>query len=151
MRSRRNKLGIVFCLLALGVLAVSVWIRVGCSYNDQAFVLANGNFFVLELLGSPRSEGFGRDLIWTGFRLWRMKLNSSGFPAIGSSSIIIIPWLISVVILGGSLRILWLRPIKKRNDFDRCQECGYNLTGNVSGVCPECGTPIEAESGTSNG
>jgi predicted RNA-binding Zn-ribbon protein involved in translation (DUF1610 family) len=24
-----------------------------------------------------------------------------------------------------------------------CQECGYNLTGNVSGVCPECGTKIE--------
>ena len=26
-----------------------------------------------------------------------------------------------------------------------CQNCGYNLTGNVSGVCPECGRPIEAE------
>jgi predicted RNA-binding Zn-ribbon protein involved in translation (DUF1610 family) len=24
----------------------------------------------------------------------------------------------------------------------RCAKCGYNLTGNVSGVCPECGTPI---------
>jgi len=23
-----------------------------------------------------------------------------------------------------------------------CQCCGYNLRGNVSGVCPECGTPI---------
>ena len=23
-----------------------------------------------------------------------------------------------------------------------CQTCGYNLTGNVSGVCPECGTRI---------
>jgi hypothetical protein len=23
-----------------------------------------------------------------------------------------------------------------------CRHCGYNLTGNVSGVCPECGTPI---------
>ena len=25
----------------------------------------------------------------------------------------------------------------------RCQKCGYNLTGNVSGVCPECGTSIQ--------
>jgi len=24
-----------------------------------------------------------------------------------------------------------------------CRECGYNLTGNVSGRCPECGTPIQ--------
>lgn len=23
-----------------------------------------------------------------------------------------------------------------------CQ-CGYNLTGNVSGICPECGTPVQ--------
>jgi hypothetical protein len=25
---------------------------------------------------------------------------------------------------------------------DLCRKCGYNLTGNVSGVCPECGTRI---------
>jgi hypothetical protein len=24
-----------------------------------------------------------------------------------------------------------------------CRACGYNLTGNVSGVCPECGTKIK--------
>lgn len=24
----------------------------------------------------------------------------------------------------------------------RCCGCGYNLTGNVSGICPECGTPV---------
>ena len=23
-----------------------------------------------------------------------------------------------------------------------CAACGYNLTGNLSGVCPECGEPI---------
>lgn len=23
-----------------------------------------------------------------------------------------------------------------------CIECGYNLYGNVSGICPECGTPV---------
>ncbi|GMU21388.1 MAG: hypothetical protein AMXMBFR13_14810 [Phycisphaerae bacterium] len=23
-----------------------------------------------------------------------------------------------------------------------CDTCGYNLTGNVSGVCPECGSPV---------
>jgi hypothetical protein len=24
-----------------------------------------------------------------------------------------------------------------------CRECGYNLTGNTSGICPECGTKTE--------
>ena len=23
-----------------------------------------------------------------------------------------------------------------------CRKCGYNLTGNTSGTCPECGTPV---------
>jgi hypothetical protein len=32
----------------------------------------------------------------------------------------------------------------KRVDDDGrfCATCGYNLTGNLSGVCPECGTPV---------
>lgn len=24
-----------------------------------------------------------------------------------------------------------------------CGKCGYDLTGNISGVCPECGTPVD--------
>ena len=26
-----------------------------------------------------------------------------------------------------------------------CKTCGYNLTGNVSGVCPECGKRVRSE------
>jgi len=26
-----------------------------------------------------------------------------------------------------------------------CVECAYDLTGNISGICPECGTPIPDE------
>jgi hypothetical protein len=29
-----------------------------------------------------------------------------------------------------------------------CHHCGYNLTGNVSGVCPECGTTSAPEPAT---
>ena len=34
------------------------------------------------------------------------------------------------------LRIKW----RDRHAF--CAHCGYNLTGDISGVCPECGTPV---------
>ena len=27
-----------------------------------------------------------------------------------------------------------------------CTSCGYNLTGNTSGACPECGSPTTQES-----
>ncbi len=29
-----------------------------------------------------------------------------------------------------------------RRQMGLCVHCGYELTGNVSGVCPECGTPV---------
>jgi hypothetical protein len=33
---------------------------------------------------------------------------------------------------------------RRRNRAGRglCLACGYNLTGNISGICPECGTGI---------
>ncbi len=31
----------------------------------------------------------------------------------------------------------------KTKEVDPCSKCGYNLTGNVSGTCPECGQPID--------
>lgn len=43
-----------------------------------------------------------------------------------------------VIIIVGNV-ILYRR---YADPYPRCQKCGYNLTGNVSGVCPECGTKI---------
>jgi ribosomal protein L37E len=35
------------------------------------------------------------------------------------------------------------RLVKRQNrDHSQCYECGYELHGNTSGVCPECGTAI---------
>jgi len=34
----------------------------------------------------------------------------------------------------------------KRSRVGYCSECKYDLAGNTSGVCPECGTPIRQES-----
>lgn len=39
---------------------------------------------------------------------------------------------------------LWSRA-RKQTPPGHCLGCGYNLTGNVSGVCPECGMRIPAE------
>lgn len=40
--------------------------------------------------------------------------------------------------LRGYLRLRRLR----QESSNPCRKCSYNLTGNVSGICPECGTPI---------
>jgi hypothetical protein len=34
------------------------------------------------------------------------------------------------------------RPRARWHQKGRCAQCGYDLTGNASGVCPECGTKI---------
>ncbi len=33
-------------------------------------------------------------------------------------------------------------PARRRRGPGQCRRCGYDLTGNASGVCPECGTPL---------
>jgi hypothetical protein len=33
--------------------------------------------------------------------------------------------------------------VLRRIDHGQCPTCGYNLRGNLSGFCPECGAEIE--------
>ncbi len=40
----------------------------------------------------------------------------------------------------GILLLFWFET--RRRMPGHCHVCAYNLTGNVSGICPECGTPI---------
>ena len=49
-----------------------------------------------------------------------------------------------VMLLSAILPVMWVnrRRLKRRNHNGLCEACGYDLTGNVSGVCPECGTVI---------
>lgn len=62
------------------------------------------------------------------------------------SSALPLPWLAialaGVVVLFFIIR--WARRARLINL--QCAACGYNLTGNASGVCPECGTAITSTS-----
>ena len=49
-----------------------------------------------------------------------------------------------------SIRIFYLRRRHLQCQRDlrgECLVCGYSLTGNTSGVCPECGTPVADKAG----
>jgi hypothetical protein len=52
-------------------------------------------------------------------------------------------WLVFVTSVFLPSRWAWIR-WQFRNRECRCPTCSYNLTGNTSGVCPECGTPVKA-------
>jgi len=48
-------------------------------------------------------------------------------------------WLPLLLLAAGGLAAAWLA--RCRIPPGHCAGCGYNLTGNVSGRCPECGRP----------
>ena len=49
-------------------------------------------------------------------------------------------WLVFLAVLLPTL-LLWF--LDRRQPLPRGQcRCGYNLTGNMSGRCPECGTAL---------
>jgi hypothetical protein len=54
-------------------------------------------------------------------------------------------WLTEMFLL--ILPVAWLLFVYRQRMRcpDGCITCGYNLTGNISGVCPECGTPIRSK------
>ncbi|GEM_PF-1820101 len=51
----------------------------------------------------------------------------------------------SVVLVRGACRY------RRRRRQGLCLHCGYSLTGNVSGVCPECGRAVPVPSGERDG
>lgn len=43
-----------------------------------------------------------------------------------------------VLLVGTAALVAWMR-VGQRKAFPHCGQCGYNLTANVTGICPECG------------
>ena len=58
---------------------------------------------------------------------------------IGQFAAMNVPFLVSgLIVAWGHPR--YRRLVRRRNGL--CTECEYNLTGNVSGICPECGMKV---------
>ena len=52
-----------------------------------------------------------------------------------------------IVLLTAVLPLWWVRGVRSKPGGPGCLACGYDLTGNTSGVCPECGTPVAENAG----
>jgi hypothetical protein len=57
-------------------------------------------------------------------------------------------WLAAAALLTPpALRLAPLLRARRRRRTGRCPACGYDLTANTSGTCPECGCPRPAPNG----
>ena len=70
-----------------------------------------------------------------------------GSPLIGTwlgVSYVVIPLIFPLLLIAIPTAFAWWR--RRRPRPGHCRSCGYDLTGNVSGVCPECGTHVASTS-----
>jgi hypothetical protein len=61
----------------------------------------------------------------------------------GQTILVYIPHWFVAALLAAFLGLVIIRAWRRhRGRTNACRCCGYNLTGNISGRCPECGTPL---------
>ena len=144
-RSRTRRVlkwvGLVGCVLMLAAWGFSLFWSVsyicahhGCGLGYGYAVIAisskarpfnpftNPEAWEVERATGPLSERLGGLLHWQRF---------------GYLSTVFVPLWMPFVLLALPTAFLWHRD--RRPPKGHCQGCGYDLTGNVSGICSECG------------
>jgi hypothetical protein len=124
------------CCAALFLVGITsfCWIA-GCHWGDW---LATTNTGVLVLVDKPGwawpPGGYASHNDNLDVQFW--------LPFVGGAAegewVAIIPLWIPLALLGTPTLLFWWLD-RRRIPAGHCRKCGYNLTGNVSGRCPECG------------
>lgn len=152
-RTRRGLkwLGTVLCaLLLLGYVPVALHYQVLAAINrgdDWIDVAVLGGAVHTVLILSPgsaraeirtmcRLERAGQAIIWVP--QWTARVIAEGPPGTRVYDLYLPLWIPFLLVAVPTL-LLWLRD-RRPIPAHCCQRCGYDLTGNVSGRCPECGT-----------
>lgn len=141
-------------VLILGTLATIPWMQLGINSGQNYAVTLQGgavSFYwrvtdlapnLTPLTARPDRAWAIRHATWRDAReMWaRFGLRPSIARQIGMRWINLPTW-IPLILVAAPTAILW-RAHMKRPRKGACPSCRYNLTGNVSGVCPECGTSV---------
>jgi hypothetical protein len=80
-----------------------------------------------------------------GFKWGRYSLPSTGSrPGQRAVELVVPIWVLVALTAPLPARAAWKR-LRRLRRSGTCSKCSYDLTGNTSGICPECGTPIAAK------
>lgn len=138
----------LFLSLLIGVAWALSWRGRWSYFTDHGGLDLADHYLYFTLQSPPQYLRHGTPREFAEFkclcaRLAPQKLAShyAGRPFI-ARGVVVMPLWICFVIAAGPTGCLWWRDRRRRIPPGHCQNCGYNLTGNVSGVCPECGEVV---------
>jgi hypothetical protein len=127
----------VWCVSYFKLCSVSVW-------RSSAYCQRGGAVLSLHTDHYPAPNGLGA---WLRHQLpaplQRMEMGFGFLLAEHSSGgwhLVIFPIWMPFLVLAVPTTVFWWLD-RRRTPPGHCQNCGYNLTGNVTGRCSECGTP----------
>lgn len=118
------------CLIWTQVLVVGEWCEVGLRHGAVVVVTGDSVPGPLRMLVGPRQ---------TDLEGWKHYGSRPYFiPSRGSTLVAAPLWMLFVVFVIPTV-LLWYFDCRSFAPGS-CAKCGYNLAGNVSGQCPECGS-----------
>ena len=158
-------MSLVLCLATAGLWAYGPWwmdtawlrhaalttmfIEVNGRLGVHVGLTPNGLWVYRGNEDTPQAPAVARDGVFAGFEYEHGAIPPDGVnPALCFERLVTPYWFLCA--LGATLPALWLwwhrreRSARRDDGMPHCPKCDYNLTGNVSGICPECGTPIPA-------
>ena len=139
-RSQRVLTGICLFLLLLGAVESQVLFGYrkkprGMACTPYAFVVEGGGT-------ATGLTVFRKDGWWANVDPHTTYLMPEVVKQSGKSYVVIPLW---ILFLASGLAALALWHRHRPPKPGHCAVCAYNLTGNLSGICPECGTKIAHE------
>ena len=139
-RSRTRRVlkwaGLLVSVLLVVAYVVSVWATVLCRVGSCDFGLSTG---LLRVSSGLSFQSHSRLTAYLHeppsiYRISELTVFS------GARNDIVPLWALIVLAALPTALLWWLD--RRRIPPGHCRKCGYNLTGNVSGRCPECGERI---------
>ena len=141
-RTYRNRialrLSIVACAGVAGLIAVSAFCRLSITIGNTVLTVGGGNVNYYTLPpGFFKTQPPVLQCGWVDRpRLFGNLPHLIQYPTLGFTDLLFPLWI--PFVLSGAMSV-WLERRGRRPSPGHCLTCGYDLTGNTSGVCSECG------------
>ena len=145
--------GVVISSVVTVAWAVSLYCGFGHSKNDITIAAVNGHVVCVCVAAIGKSTDGGwfvdRSPASSGSFTWLPGVERRAL-AVGVIVVYHLPLWMPLLLIAVPTTILFWRD-RRRIPPGCCRVCGYDLTGNTSGVCPECGAGINRSPASEGG